>query len=199
MARIDAPRIHILDITFFNQIIFDLPQLFQFISRRPMLWAAKQGRITIGFEAIHIIFTSHTYQLSLGNSCTASEWQLSSLEQVCISSLPPLPMLEDLYIVEGLPDPPHWQDNVENTLWLDLLHPFAAVKNLHISKRFVPRIAPALQELVGPRTTEVLPTLENILLEGLSPSGPLQKGIEKFVAARQLTSHPVAVSRWERG
>jgi len=46
--------------------------------------------------------------------------------------------------------------------------------------------------------TEVLPTLENIFLEGLQPSGPLQEDIEKFVAARQLTSHSVVVSRWDR-
>ena len=72
------------------------------------------------------------------------------------------------------------------------------MKNLYLCKKFVPRIAPALQELVGARTTEVLPTLENIFLEGLQPSGPLQKGIEKFVAARQLTSRPAALSRWIR-
>jgi hypothetical protein len=62
----------------------------------------------------------------------------------------------------------------------------------------VPRIAPALQELVGGRTTEVLPFLENIFLEGFQPSGPLHEGIEKFVATRRFTSHPVAISRWDR-
>ncbi len=106
-------------------------------------------------------------------------------------------MLEDLYILENPYWRPRWQDDVENTLWLEVLHPFAAVKNLYLSKEFAPRIAPALQELVGGRTAEVLPTLENIFLEGLQPSGPLQEGIEKFVAARQLTSHPVAVSHWD--
>jgi hypothetical protein len=64
---------------------------------------------------------------------------------------------------------------------------------------YVPRIAPALQELVGGRTTEVLPTLENIFLEDFKPSGPLHEGIEKFVGARWLTSHPVAVSLWNTG
>ena len=93
--------------------------------------------------------------------------------------------------------PSHWQD-VENTLWLDLLRPFTAVKNLYICKKSVARIAPALQELVGARTTEVLPTLKNIFLETPQPSEPLQEleGIEKFVASRQRTSHPVVVSRW---
>ena len=135
--------------------------------------------------------------LSMGVACTASEWQLSSLEQACTSFLPPISMLEDLYILENPYRRPRWQDDVENTLWLELLHPFAAVKNLYLSEEFAPRIVPALQELVGGRTIEVLPILENIFLKGLQPSGPLQKGIEKFVAARQLTSHPVAVSHWD--
>jgi hypothetical protein len=34
-------------------------------------------------------------------------------------------------------------------------------------------------------------------LKGFQPSGPLHEGIEKFVAARLLTSHPVAVSGWD--
>ena len=127
--------------------------------------------------------------------CTVLEWQLSSIEQVCTSSLPPVSTLKDLYIRSlGL----RWQDDVENTLWLELLRPFSSVKNLYVCKEFVPRIVPALQELVGGRMTEVLPTLENVFLEGSQPSGPLLQGIEKFVAARRLTSRPVAVSRWER-
>ena len=51
---------------------------------------------------------------------------------------------------------------------------------------------------VGGRTIEVLLILENIFLEGLQTSGPLQEGIDKFVAARRLTDRPVTVSRWDR-
>jgi hypothetical protein len=39
------------------------------------------------------------------------------------------------------------------------------VKNLHLSREFVPRITPALQELVGERVTEVLPALGTVFLE----------------------------------
>ena len=125
--------------------------------------------------------------------CTASEWQLSSLKQVFTSSLPPHSLLEDLHISEVRGSPSCWQDDVENTLWLDLLRPFTAVNNLYLSEEFVPRIAPALQELVGGRTTDVLPTLENIFLMGSLPLGPLCEGIVKFVAARLLANHPVTV------
>jgi hypothetical protein len=71
------------------------------------------------------------------------------------------------------------------------------VKNLYLSEEFALRIGPALQELVGSRTMEVLSTLQNIFVEGLHPSGPVQEGIVRFVAARQLSGHHVTVSLWE--
>ena len=200
LARIDAPRLKKMHITFFNEIVFDTPQLLQFISRTPTLRAQEQGHIVFSHRESVVKFRSQTSdngELFVQIRCTASDWQVSSVEQVCTSSLPPVLMLEDLYISEDPKYPPHWQDNVENALWLELLHPFAAVKNLYLCKKFMSRIAPALEELVGGRTTEVLSTLENIYLEGFQPSGPLHEGIEKFVAARRLTSHPVAVSRWD--
>jgi hypothetical protein len=202
LTRIDAPRVKSLEITFFNQIIFDTPQLFQFISQKPTLITPEEGRITIHFQAIIAKLRSRTSdfgELRVEIPCTASEWQLSSLEQVCTSSLPPVSTVEYLYISEHRENPPpHWQDNVENTLWLDLLRSFVAVKNLYLSEEFVPRIAPALQELVGGRTTEVLPTLEKVFLEGFLPPEPLHEGIKTFVAARRLASHPVAVSPLDR-
>jgi hypothetical protein len=201
LARIDVPRLNELYITFFNQIIFELPQLSQFINRRPTLRAPEKGHIKIGSEATIVKFPSQTSDYGIASVeifCTASDWQLSSLEQICTSSLPPVSTLEDLYISEVRGNPPRWQDDVENTLWLDLLRSFVAVKNLYLSEEFVPHIAPALQELVWGQTTEVLPTLENIFLEGLQTLGPLQEGIEKFVAARHAANCPVTVSRWHR-
>jgi hypothetical protein len=174
LARIDAPRLNELHITFFNQIIFDTPQLFQFISRRPTLRTLEKCHITFNSKAIVIMFPSQSSDhdvLCVQVPCTTSEWQLSSLEQVCTSSLPPLSTLEDLYIFEDREDPSRWQDrdDVETTLWLDLLRSSFSVKNLYLSKELVPRIAPALQELVWGRTTEVLPTLENIFSDGFRP------------------------------
>jgi hypothetical protein len=44
---------------------------------------------------------------------------------------------------------------------------------------------------------EVLPALQNVLLEGFQPSKHAQEGIAQFISARQLTSRPVAISVWE--
>jgi hypothetical protein len=85
-----------------------------------------------------------------------------------------------------------------NTLWWQLFLPFTAVKDLYISKQFAPGIAAALQELVGGTITEVLPGLQNIFVESLERSGPFQESIGQFVAARQLSGHPIAIPNWNK-
>ena len=94
---------------------------------------------------------------------------------------------------------PQWRDDIEATQWLEIFEPFTAVKNIYLTEAFAQHIAHALQELVESGMTEVLPTLQNVFLEGQQPSGPLLEGIGKFVAARQLSDHLITVSLWERG
>ena len=69
-----------------------------------------------------------------------------------------------------------------------------AVKNLYLSKEFAPGIAAALQGLIG--ITEELPSLQNIFVEELGPSGPFQENIRQFVTTRQRSDHPIAISFW---
>ena len=200
VAQIDAPQLNSLHITFFNDIVFDAPQFIQFINCTPTLNAVENAHVVFGHDKA-IINSSPRYEsrYEVGISCRELDWQVSSLEQLCASHLPPLSTLEDLYIYERLYGrQPDWQDNIENTLWLDLLHRFSTVKNLYLSKEFAPRIVAALQELVGGRMTEVLPTLQNIFLEEVEPGGRVQEDIERIFAARQLSGHTLAVSHWER-
>ena len=203
LARIDAPRLHKLEITFFNQIIFDTPQLFQTISRTPTLRAPKKGHIIFDSQGIRVGFLSQTSDytvLTVRIPSMAWEAKLSSLEQLCVSSLPPISALEDLHIIEqDWPEgPPHFQDDIKNALWLDVLRPFVAVKDLYLSETMVPRIATALQGLVGERTTEVLPTLQNIFWErGYWSPEAISTDVASFVAARWLFSNPVTVSIWD--
>ena len=197
VARIDAPQLNNLYIMFFNDVVFDAPQFIQFISRTPTLKAVENAHVVFGHRKAII---NASYRCEVGISCRELDWQVSSLEKLCASHSPPLSTLEDLYIYECLHgEQPDWQDNIENTLWLDLLHRFSTVKNLYPSKEFAPRIVAALQELVGGRTTEVLPTLQNIFLEEVEPGGRVQEDIGNIVAARRLSGHTITVSHWERG
>ena len=202
VAGIDAPKLGRLEIIFFDDIISETSKLIQFISRAPKLNALKKANINLYSYPASINLSSRTSRdggvVKLEISCNGLESQLSSLERVCTSRLPSLSMLEDLYFYEDLR--PDWKDNIDNELWVELLRPFSAVKNLYLSKNVASRVAPALQELVEGRTTEVLPTvlpnLENIFVAGLESSGPVQEGIGHFVAARQVAGHPTAVSHW---
>ena len=199
VARIDAPRINELSIDFFNEILFERPHFIQFINRTPTLNTFKTARLFFlkGRAKVELISqTPGSGVLSVNLSVNQLNWQVSSLKDVCASCLPLLSTLEDLYISEYEYSRLR-RENVENTLWLGLLHLFTSVKNLYLSEQVAKRIVPALQGLVRSRTTDVLPTLQNIFLEGLQPSGPIPEGIGKFVARRQVASHPLAVSRWE--
>ena len=197
VTRIDTPQVKGMDITFFNQIDFHTPQLARFINRTPKL--TKHGahvQFNDNFARVALPPLSRT--LEIATSCKEPDWQLSFIEQVCNSSLYPLSSVEDLYIVHRYRQLV-WKDNAtENTQWLQLLLPFAAVKNLYLSKESAPGIAAALQELVGGGITHVLPSLQNIFVKGLEPSGPFQERIGQFVAARQQSDHPISIAVWDK-
>jgi hypothetical protein len=206
VARMDTPRLKDLSVTFFNDIVFDIPQFIRFIAHTPMLKPLEKAHVAYRNDAARVNLSSRqasAYEgLNVEISCRELDWNVLFMGQVCTSCLPPLSglsTLEDLYIYKSRIWPQSlWQGyDVEDTLWLELLHPFTAVKNLYICKEFSPRIMPILQELVGGRTTEVLPTLQNICLEGLEPSGAVQEDIGTFISARQLSGHPITVSLWE--
>ena len=196
VARIDAPLLDQLIITFFYQLIFDSPQLIQFMSRTPKFKAHNEALVV--FTSYNVSLTlPHTSDamLQMGILCNQSDRQLSSLAQVCSSSIPRALMstIERLRIENES----NWQDNSENSQWLELFRPFTAVKYLSVFSNFMPHIAPALKELVGERVTEVLPALQTLYLYRPLPPGPAWETIEQFVAARQLAGHPIVVSHWK--
>ena len=198
VVHIDAPRLNNLDIILFKQNALDTPQFIQFTNCIPMLEALKKAHVAFQVDGAGVKLSSQSSygELKVKIPGRTLNEQLSSLQQVLTSCLPPLSMTEDLYVYENIYPRPVWPDDIEDTLWLELLHPFPAVKNLYLSKEIASCIAPALQELVGDTRTEVLPILQNIFLEL-----PVPEGIEQFIAARQLSGRPIAVSTiplWER-
>jgi F-box-like len=195
VTGIDTPQLFEMDIDFFNQIDFDTPRLAQFINRTLKLKAHDKARVLFRDDFVLVGLLPGNLQIEI--LCREPDWQLSSIEQICNSSLRPFSTVEGLYIDHQYSELVWKDDAIENTLWLQLLLPFTAMKYLYLSKEFAPGIAAALQELVGGRITEVLPSLRYIFVEGLEPSGPFRENIEQFVAARQLSNHPIAISGWD--
>jgi hypothetical protein len=201
VAQIDAPRLDKLFITLLYQINFDTPHLVQFISRTPRLEEPNLAMVgfDVDFAEVRLLpCESDDYgELCVKISCEDTDEQLSSMAQVCAMCLPPLPTVENLRVFPRYAyAASDWKDDVENDQWLELLRPFTAVKSLHLSDEFQPGIAFALQELVGGRTAEVLPSLQNIFLARFERSGPFQENIGQFIAARQLSGCPITISVW---
>jgi hypothetical protein len=201
VAHIDAPRLNYLNLTFFSDIVFDTPFMVEFISRTPTFNAPDEVHVTFCNTAVQLRLPSWTSgydgELNVEISCGALGSQLSSVVQLCTSFLPPLSSVVSLYIYKSQHEE-RWEDDIEITLWLELLHLFTAVKNLYLCKRSAPRISPILQEVViAGRMLEVLPALQNIFLQEFPPSGPVQEGVGLFATARRLFCHPTTIYLWD--
>jgi hypothetical protein len=215
VARIDAPSLNSTDITFFPQPIFVLPRFAQFMGRIARFHKLKNARVdfTYGDAYVEILpparWTSPVTQ-TIDKSSTSCKlrvinWRVSSessLAHVFTSFFPSIYIVEHLHLIHKPYLSPFVQrqadDTAENVLWVDILYPFTGVKNLYLTKKLASSTAPALQGLVGRRTTEVLPNLQSIFLGGprYQSPGPIPEGIQNFVAARQLFN-PITVSIWE--
>jgi hypothetical protein len=201
VARIDAPLLDKLEMTFFHRLVSDIPHLTQFIGRTPIFKAPNRARVEFSDSDVSVTFPQPDGNLHLNMLCCQSDLQLSSLAQAC-SGVFPRPLIlavEHLYILKFAHGRLrlHWEDDIENGQWLDVLRPFTTVKSLYLSRKLSPHVVPDLQVLVGERVREVLPALQTLFLEGPLRLGPVEYASEQFVVARQLSGRPIAISYWE--
>jgi hypothetical protein len=216
VAQIDAPLLDALTITFFHQLAYDNRQLAQLIGRAPKLEGYNEARVVFSGHTVRVTFLlpsqvltgdtggeEESEDIKLGAACKHPDLQLLSVTQLCTQSFPQafISTVEHLYVDESLRLPrPRWENNIRKSQWLKLLRRFTAVKDLYLSEKIVPLIAPALRELVEARhgVTKVLPALQCLLLEGLHTSGPVLEAISPFIAARKQSTHPIVATYWDR-
>jgi len=193
VSRIDAPALDRVTITFFNQLVFNTPLLRNFFSRTAVFQEPHLAEVSPHTHCINFTLFRHEGMadraiLVVRISCCLIEWQLSSLAQFLSTSLPPLHTLERLRILgySGI-------HGMESSQWLELLHPFVTVRDLVLSLAFYRPFASALRELTGNTVTEVLPALRQIFVDEFDLSEPIQEAFARFISARRLSGHPVAV------
>jgi hypothetical protein len=197
IARIITPKLDSLDIYFFLDLIFVIPQLNKFISITNTLKLCKRVYIELYPWSARITIESPT-PLHLRFKCDRLDWRVSSMARLCGELFPHLSEVE-LLAVNGDPDlRVESQEDTDSTQWLELFRPFTAVQSLFVSKKLGPLIAQALQELTGDRVAEVLPSLQSLSLGGFKPNGAIQGILGPFFTARQLSGHHIIVKRWEQ-
>ena len=204
VAQINAPLLFDIDISCSTYVPFDMSQLSQFLDRIENFKALHQARVQLCEMAAHIKFANSAYTATL-------EFQLPSLDageqpwhltELCRSfTFPISPSVERLDIVVDPPLPRGWYNHwyyIGNNIWLELLQPFTAVKDLYLSKGLALRVLCAMQELIEENATQGLPALRNIFVEGHDLSGAVHAAIGPFIAVRQNSGHHVTVCSWDR-
>jgi hypothetical protein len=200
ISRIDAPRLNkLVSVAFCGRD--GLPQLQNFIGRtqklKPFDRATMEFRsqkicMALGYLDPSTVFESEVIFQS-------PDWQLSPMMQIFSQHLSLLSHVEELEMCDDSPSAAlRWKiySDLNPSQWLLLFHLLIGVKRLRVSKRLIPLVESALQELVGGRTMAVLPALRRLALEGLQPSEPAPEGIASFIAARELSGHPVVILDW---
>ena len=190
VARIDAPRLGDIDITFFSQPTIDASQLGRFIERRKMQTSLNRAVVQISLHAISIVFfdQSTAIPLRLQIPCEHLDWQLSSMAQIFNHFSPFLSHVEDLRISST-----HLENGMAGEQWLELIRVFGGANYFQLAGAHVTDILGALLPADGGHTAEtVLPTLRNLRVKGRMPLDmPLWDVAELFLASRQLSGHTV--------
>ena len=204
MSRIDPPLLNRVSIEFFDHLAFDTPLLRPLISNSASFRAPHLADIVISNFYVRITLFHGKGMADhraprFHVSCRPLDWQTPSTVQFYNSCFPSFPTLERLCIYGIRHSNVEWDDNVESIQWFELLSTFPSVKDLELSANLAQLVAPALGGLTEEGATEVLPALQNILIEGLQSSESVQKSIGQFISTRQLSGRPVIVHHRERG
>jgi hypothetical protein len=204
VARIDAPLLNSVEIAFFNQLVFGIQQLPRFIGHAPALMSCDMAQIDIYNDHVVMGFMSKRPSpfrlLRFKILCREIDWQVSSVAQIG-NQLSESFSVDQLFIrdiTSGTTFGHFIEDFMDETQWLELFHPFIAVRTLYISRMMQSHVVSALRRLRGESSTEVLPALDNLYLGGYWPSRSEQQDIEPFIIARQHSDHPVSIHHWDR-
>ena len=202
-AHIDTPQVENIELEFIDPPIFDFSRIFVFTGLKETFGALDQAHMGVeNDDFVKVMLssrrrtTSDTMLILLiprGNhELNWKFWELKQDQRGHPTSLFPA-NFERRNVRSGTH---HALPKLGKGQWLDLFRLFPAMENLYLSEGLAVCTAPALRELAGEGVMEVLPALQNLFIGNFESSDFIQNAIGKFVAARELSGHPVAVQSW---
>jgi hypothetical protein len=196
VARIDAPCLGDIGVTFFYQPTVDASQIGRFIERIEMQLSLCRADVQTSAQAISISFTdtNTSTRLRIQISCKQLDWQLSSMAQVCDQFSPFLPRIKELDI--STTESSTGRDYSDGEQWLELVHSFNGVTTFRVAGEVTTDILCVLGRAgaEGQHTTDttVLPALRNICLQKPLPiEGGFWDASPSFITSRELSGRPV--------
>ena len=197
-ARIDCPALTSLLIKYFNQLIFEIPQLVQFISRVDALKSPTEVTVKPDVKYSGMSLRRRTRGGGLGGECyvmlpcSQFDWQLSFSTQI-LHEISALLCSVRVLSIDRSYFPLIGKEDMEMTQWLELFQPLSQISKIHVSiEELVPDI---MHSLVSEDTAPgILPRLTSLHLEGYRKSTFAMEAAARFVAARKLAGHNIRLS-----
>ena len=201
VARINAPQLHKILTTYFNQLVnFEIPQLWRFIDRSEDLNQPRYCLLVFGAAAVSFRASPTTHwhipesesiediprQIDVYIRCRGIDWQASHLALALNQISAPTVLSNILHLaIDSHSISPDTED-MDDIEWLQLLRPFSSVQTLFVSEKFAGHVSRSLENTAATMANEVLPALDMLCLE----DQPMTFA-HKFIAARWESGHPV--------
>ena len=187
-ARIDAPRLGNVDITFFSQPPpMDCPQLGQFINRFAMHHSHRRADILFSENATSISFTQPELptRLELQVSCESFAQQLENMIRICNCLYSFLSCIEHLRVCATRPTSVRHYNHYWHEMWQSLLRIFRGTKWAYVAcGHWTSIIIAALRQ-------SCFPSLHKLCIP--EPHPPWRKTVESFIQSRLISGHFIAV------
>jgi hypothetical protein len=193
LPQLTTPRLRTLEVTFFNNLTYAVARLLQFMRTLESL----------RFLALRLNFTRNGITLTAKHradgifspfrmliDCRHLDWQVASAVQVFNGLAPLLSIVEKLtlgYDEHDLSTELH--NEVDPTLWRELLRPFNNVKKLHVQNEFFGSFSQSLlSDEDGGVTPDLLPNLNEL---GCIGGDEASEPFTPFVNERRERGRPV--------
>ena len=193
VARIDAPRLGDIELTFLDYGDSGLSILGQFIDRVELHKSDYRAHIPSPESGISITFIHAGAPMCfiLKLICKSLTVLLSSMARIRAHFPALLLNVEDLRITVGRKS--RQEDFLNGKAWLELIASFASVKWFHAPKNLLTSFLHALRSPHTQRDT-VLPVLYKLYVSQPGPPhAPFMDEIVSLMISRQLSGHPIVV------
>ena len=194
--RITTPRLEKLIFEFFQQLIYSIPRLLQFMNTAENL---RLDSAIFEFSSDEVNLDVYPpeeaadYALSIYLPCWHLDWQVSSMAQIFDSHNQIFSTVEHLTLEHKVHTrSSEGHNEVDRTEWRKLLELFSNVKTLRVDHGLVKELSRSLRLDDGEHPLDLLPELQELTYSGNSDTGDV---FTSFIDARQNAGHPVTLVR----
>jgi hypothetical protein len=200
VAQIRAPILERLHVTLFDQSVFVLPHLSDFIDTTEGLRLPMMAKIILEQDGVTLSTDHHTLQqfgnrlsgfrLSVMCDSDVFDRHVDYAAQICNTLRPVLSGVEKLTLTGGSWVTVDRQDgDIGGATWRKLLRPFVGAKRLHMCRVLRREISFALQVDDAGLDPWLLPSLQELIPDFFERR--MDNSFTSFIDARQVAGRPV--------